>query len=86
MHQPFGQGEQLGFGPQRDTAPRPSLGTINVIFATPIREIGPSFGIMPISPQVKIREKHRETKRRKCEEEPVLRFNEAGKGRNFLAP
>ena len=49
MHQPFGQGEQSGFGRQRDTAPCPSLGTINVIFATLIREIGPLFRIMPIS-------------------------------------
>ena len=79
MHQPSGWGEQSSFRPQRDTAPRPPLGTINVIFVAPGGGLDPSSEIMTIFPQLLIGEDHRETKRRKGKEKPILGFSKANK-------
>ena len=48
MRQPLGQASQTRARYQREVAPRPTLGTINVIFATPSRGIG-SFSKRHIS-------------------------------------
>ena len=78
-HQPPSQGESTGPGYQREVAPRPSLGTINIIFAAPGRETGPSSRIMTISPQLEVGEEDKESKRIKAEQEPILGFLETNK-------
>ena len=78
-HQLFAQREQLGLGYQMEVAPRPPLGTINVIFAAPNKEAGPLSKVMAISPQLEVREKDRGSKRIKTEQEPILSFSEADK-------
>ena len=78
-HQPTSQGELIGLGYQREVAPRPPLGTINIIFATPSRETSPSSRIMTISPQLEVGEDDRESKRIKAEQEPILGFLETDK-------
>ena len=49
MHQPLGQVSQTRVGYQREIATRPSLGTINVIFATPTRNAGSCPGVMSVA-------------------------------------
>ena len=48
MHQPSRQGSQVGSTYQKESISRLSLGTINVIFATPGRSRGSSYGVTSI--------------------------------------
>ena len=52
LQRPDSQGNWLVTRPQRSGAPQSSLGTINVIFATPRRESHPISGVMLVSPQL----------------------------------
>lgn len=60
-------------------APRPLLGTINIIFVAPNREAGPSSRVMAISSQLMVRVEGRESKRVKTKYEPLLCFSKADK-------
>ena len=46
LHQPTGQFGQPEAGYQRDGAPQPALGKINVIFARPKGDVGTYSGVM----------------------------------------
>jgi len=48
LHQPAGQFGQPEARYQRDGAPRPALGTINVIFAKPKGDVGTYSGVMSV--------------------------------------
>ena len=63
IHQLSGQASQTGAGYQREIATRPSLGTINVIFATPSRDAGSCLGIMFVASKPVLEEQVRESKR-----------------------
>lgn len=52
---------------------------MNVIFPAPRGEVGPLSRVMAISPQIRVGEEHKESKRSKVKEEPVLGFSEADK-------
>ena len=64
------------------TSPLP-LGTINVIFAAPRREVGTSSGVMAISPQLTAKEEHKKSKWSKSKDEPILGFSKANKVGTF---
>ena len=56
MHQPSRQTNQTGVGYQREMAPRPPLGTINVIFTTPSHDADSLSGIMSVFLTLKLEE------------------------------
>lgn len=55
-HQPSSHWELIGPVYQREVGPHPPLETINVIFAAPSKDAGPSSKIMTISPQPGVEE------------------------------
>lgn len=55
------------------------MATINIIFVAPRREVGLSFGIKTTSPQLAVRDEHKESKRSKNKEGPILGFSKADK-------
>lgn len=83
MHQSTGCGKQASLNLHRDVVPCPPLGTINVIFAVPNREVGPSFEVMTILLQPGAREEVKESKRIWTKEEPILGFSEVEKVGTF---
>ncbi|XP_023912790.1 uncharacterized protein LOC112024385 [Quercus suber] len=82
-HQPSRRGEQLGSSLQRDLTPPLPLGTINIIFATPRREVGTSSRVMAISPQLIAREVRKKSKWSKSKDKPILGFSETDKVGTF---
>ena len=79
MHQPSGQTSQIRAGYQREVAPRPPLGTINVIFATPSHDAGSLSGIMLVVSRLKPEEQIRESKRVRLKALPTLGFSKEDK-------
>lgn len=57
LHQLVVQGGQPTTVSQRSNVPRSSLGTINVIFVAPRKDLSSVSGVMTISPQSKVDEK-----------------------------
>lgn len=66
-------------GLQRSGAPRSSLGTINVIFATPRQDPGSVSGVLLMSPQMEGLEEKAPCKKAKISEQPVIGFFEEDK-------
>lgn len=56
MHQPSEQTSQIGVGYEREVASRPSLGTINVIYATLSHGEGSLSGFMSVALKLELEE------------------------------
>ena len=68
---------------QREVAPRPPLGTINVIFATPSNGVDSLLGIMSVASTLELEEQVQESKRIRHEALPIIGFSKGDKVRNF---
>ena len=79
MHQPSRQASQTGAGYQREVDSQPSLGTINVIFATPSNDLCSLSGVMFVASKLELEEQVRESRRVKSETLPTLGFSEEDK-------
>ena len=60
------------------------MGTINVIFVTPNRDVGPSSTIMSIALKLEIKEQVQESKKVKTKIRPTLGFLDEDKVGTFL--
>lgn len=76
LHQPTGQSGQSGVGYQRNGAPLPSLGTINIIFPTPRGSVGTYLGIMSSASNCGLGHGGQISKRAKVVAVPTLGFSE----------
>ena len=76
MHQPSGQGSQASGRYQREAISRPSLRTINVIFATLSRDVGFSSSIMSTALKPGLEEQVWEPKKVKTAVLPILGFSD----------
>ena len=83
LHQPAGQTDQARVGYWRDVVTRPTLGTINVIFATAMCDIGSYSGVMFVASRPELDDQARESKRVKLELSPTLGFSEVDKVGTF---
>lgn len=83
MHQPQGQTNQTGAEYQKEVAPWPPLGTINVIFTTPSRGADSLSGIISVTSNPKCKEQVQESKRVRHEALPTLGFSEEDKVGTF---
>ncbi|XP_075633893.1 uncharacterized protein LOC142606393 [Castanea sativa] len=79
LYRPNGQGDHSGSVNQGNNASRPSLGTINVIFATPGRTGSCPTRVISVS-RTLAEESHYELKRIKGNTPPILGFSEEDKG------
>ena len=79
MHQPSGQGSQIGVEYQRGATPWPPLGTINVIFATLRQNASSLSGVISVASKPEHKEWIRESKRVKYETLLTLGFSEEDK-------
>ena len=73
------QVDRFGIGLHNDGAPQASLGTINVIFATPKEEPHPTSGIMLVSSQVEGPKGEASSKRPRISNQPIIGFSEDDK-------
>lgn len=73
MHQPWGQVSQTRAGYQREITTRPSLGTINMIFAAPSRDAGSFSSVMFVALKPKFEEQVWESKQVRSEIEEQVR-------------
>ncbi|XP_050280536.1 uncharacterized protein LOC126721528 [Quercus robur] len=83
LHQPMGQLGQLGAGYQRDGTPQPTLGTINVIFATPRCDVGSYSRVMSMASNPNLGDKVQVFKRAKVVAVPTLGFLKEDKEGTF---
>ena len=67
MHHPLGQASQTKARYQREVAPRPTLGTINVIFATPSRGVVYFQSVISVASKLKLKEQIQESKKVRLE-------------------
>ena len=79
LHQPTGQLGQFGAKYQRDGIPRPALGIINIIFATPRGNIGSYSGVMFVASCPDAKNEAQAFKRAKMLAVPTLGFSEEDK-------
>ena len=79
MHQPFGQGSQVGSGYQREAISKPPLGTINVILAIPSQTKSHTSEVMSIAARQDTEEQVPEFKWVKIEVWPTLGFSDKDK-------
>ena len=78
LHHPSGQGGPAGLEPWRDASSRPSLGTINVIFAVPGR-IGSHLSRVTSVARLLVEDFNSESKRARVETQPTLSFSNEDK-------
>ena len=76
MHHPLGQASQTKARYQREVAPRPTLGTINVIFATPSRGVVYFQSVISVASKLELKEQIRESKKVRLEALTTLGFCE----------
>ena len=79
MHQPSRKTSQTRAGYQREVAPRPPLGTINVIFATPSCGVSSLSGVMSVASKPELKEQILESKRVRLEALLTLGYSEEDK-------
>ena len=83
MHHPLGQASQTKARYQREVAPRPTLGTINVIFATPSRGVVYFQSVISVASKLELKEQIRESKKVRLEALTTLGFCEEDTVRTF---
>jgi len=76
LQQPDSRGDQLTAGPQRGGAPQSSLGTINVIFATPKGALHLVSRVMLVLPQMEESAEEAPCKKSRVLEQPIIGFSE----------
>ena len=74
LHQPAGHIDHARSRYQKDVVARPTLGTINVIFAMPRCDVGSCLGIMSVASKQELWEQDQESKRVRLELTPILGF------------
>ena len=78
LYRPNGQGDQARSGAQGNTSSRPSLGTINVIFAAPGRTGSHPSKVMSVA-RLPTKDSNSEPKRARVEIQPTLSFSDEDK-------
>ena len=74
LHHSSGQAGQTGSDPQGDSSSRPPLGTINVIFATPVRTGSYPSRVMSVA-RLSTKDSNSEPKRARIKTPLVLGFS-----------